>query len=188
MVLEHKFWSCCKPVTLILRCASPGESISSGNFFLIQIYTLVLDLPLRPNSYLSLLCLSMPWESTFIGQPLSYFLVKFFLLANHISVILPSRSCGSLFYRFCLSTWLFIFYLEHFVCHIGLLHSFSARFVCCLLLLDQGHSFDATTCHHHHIILFHYLSFTVVHHIISSAWLDDQDFILWRFWIVKFWM
>jgi hypothetical protein len=47
----------------------------------------------------------------------------------------------------------------------------------CLSLLDQGHSFDATI-YHHHIILFHYLPFAVVHHIISSAQLDDQDFIL----------
>jgi hypothetical protein len=67
------------------------------------------------HTHIYLLCLSMSWESTFVSQTLSYFLAKFFYLVNHNSVILPSRSCGSLFYRFCLSTWLFIFYLGHFI-------------------------------------------------------------------------
>jgi hypothetical protein len=67
-----------------------------------------------------------------------------------------------------MSIWLFIFYLGHFVCHLDLLRRFSDNFVCCLSLLDQGHSFN-DIIYHHHIILFHYFSFVVVHHIISST-------------------
>jgi hypothetical protein len=62
-----------------------------------------------------------------------------------------------------------IHFLSRVFCHLGLLRSFSDNFVYCLTLLDQGHSFDAIICHHHQIILFHYLSFMVLHHIISSA-------------------
>jgi hypothetical protein len=64
-----------------------------------------------------------------------------------------------------------IHFLSRTLCHFGLLRSFSENFVCCLSLLDQGHSFDAIIYYHHyyHIILFHYLSFAVVHHIISLA-------------------
>jgi hypothetical protein len=82
-------------------------------------------------------------------------------------VILPSRSCGSLFVDFVYQLDYSFFYLGHFVCHIDLLRSFSDNFVYCLSLLDQGHSFDAII--YHHIILFHYFPFAVVHHIISSA-------------------
>jgi hypothetical protein len=64
------------------------------------------------------------------------------------------------------------FYLGYFVCHIGLLRSFSDNFVCCLLLLDQGHSFDDIIYHHHYIILFHYLPFAVVHHIFSFHYMS----------------
>jgi hypothetical protein len=60
-----------------------------------------------------------------------------------------------------------IHFLSRALCHLGLLHSFSDNFVCCLPLLDQVHFFDAIICHH--IILFHYFPFAVVHHIISSA-------------------
>jgi hypothetical protein len=105
-----------------------------------------------------------------------FFYPNSFYLVNHIRVM-PSRSCGSLFCRFCLSTWLH--FLSRALCHLGLLllnmhiglfRSFSGNFVCCLSLLDQGHSFDAIIYrHHHHIILFHYLPFAVVHHIISLS-------------------
>jgi hypothetical protein len=63
---------------------------------------------------------------------------------------------------------LIIHFLFSALCHLGLLRSFSDNFVCCLSLLDQGHSFDAII-YHHDIILFHYLPFMVVHHIISST-------------------
>jgi hypothetical protein len=33
------------------------------------------------------------------------------------------------------------FYLRYFVCHLGLLCSFSDKFVSCFSLLDQGHPF-----------------------------------------------
>jgi hypothetical protein len=60
-------------------------------------------------------------------------------------------------------------FLSRTLSHIGFFRRFNDNFVCCLLLLDQGYSFDAIIYHHHHIILFHYLPFAVVHHIISSA-------------------
>jgi hypothetical protein len=99
---------------------------------------------------------------------------------------LSSRSCGSLFCRFCLSTWLFIFYLWYFVCHLGLLCSFSDNFVCCLSLLDQGHSFAVIIyISSHHLIPLpaiygsaSYMSFVVVIYNISSALLNDQGSIL----------
>jgi hypothetical protein len=71
---------------------------------------------------------------------------------------------------------LFVDFAIHFLtraaCYLGLLHSFSDNFVCCLLVLDQEHSFDVII-YHHHIILFHYLSFVVVHHIISMMTLKS---------------
>jgi hypothetical protein len=85
-----------------------------------------------------------------------------------MSVILSSRSCGSLLLSI-LCVDLAIHFLSRLLCHLGLLHTISDNFVCCLSLLDQGHSFDTIIYYHHHIILFHYLSFAVVHHIISSA-------------------
>jgi hypothetical protein len=104
----------------------------------------------------------------FVSQPNSHCLV------NHISVVFgviqPSWSLCSFSCRFCLSTWLLVFYLGHFVCHIGLLCSFSDNFVCCLSLLDQGCSFDAAI----YVIItlsFHYLPFAVVHHVISSRYM-----------------
>jgi hypothetical protein len=75
-----------------------------------------------------------PCRSAFI---IIFLLAKFSVLVNHIIVIQPSRSCGSLSCRFCLSTWLFIFYLGYFVYHLGLLSSFSDNFVCCLSLLNK---------------------------------------------------
>jgi hypothetical protein len=105
-----------------------------------------------------------PCRSVFI----IYFLFKFFYLFNHISVI-----CHLDLVVAFLSIWfvdLAIHFLSRALCHIGLLRSFSDNFVCCLSLLDQGHSLDAIIYyHHHHIILLHYLSFAVVYHIISSA-------------------
>jgi hypothetical protein len=85
----------------------------------------------------SLLCSFMPWESTFVGQALSFFVSQILFCLVHTSVI-----CGSFSCRFCLPTWLLIFNLGHFVCHLGLLCSFSDNFVCCLSLLDQGCSVD----------------------------------------------
>jgi hypothetical protein len=82
---------------------------------------------------------------------------------------MPSRSCGSLFLSI-LFVDLAIHFLSRTLCHLGLFRNFSDNFVCCLSLLEQGHSFDAIiNRHHHHIILFHYLPFVIVHHIISSA-------------------
>jgi hypothetical protein len=144
----------------------------------------------------------MSWESTFFDQPLSssfFCLPNSLCLVNHIIDIQPSRSCGSLSCRFCLSTWLFIFYLGYFVCHLGLC-SLSDNCVCCLSLLDQVHYFAVIiyliiiSFHYlpfavvhqfavvHHIISFHYMSFVVVIYIISLAWLDDENSILWWLW------
>jgi hypothetical protein len=97
--------------------------------------------------------LPMPWESTlsvilyhhhyyYFGYP------NFLYLVNHIIVILPFRSCGSLSCQFCLSTWLLTFYLGHSVCYLCLLCSFGDNFVCCLSLLDQGHCFVVIIYHH----------------------------------------
>jgi hypothetical protein len=108
------------------------------------------------------------------------FLVRqIFCLANHISVILSSRSCGSISCRFVYQLSYSLCYLGHFMCHLGLLYSFSENSVCFLSLLDQQHSFviiiyliitlyHSTTCHLWYCItLFHYLPFAVVHRIIS---------------------
>jgi hypothetical protein len=110
----------------------------------------------------------------FVSQP------NFLGLVNHISVILVSYNHLDFFLAFLvsfLSTWLLIFYLGHFVSHLGLLCSFSDDFIYCLSLLDQGHSFDvimyliitlypSTTCNLWWcIILFHYLSFTTICHL-----------------------
>jgi hypothetical protein len=73
---------------------------------------------------------------------------NFLYLVNHIIVILPFRSCGSLSCQFCLSTWLLTFYLGHSVCYLCLLCSFGDNFVCCLSLLDQGHCFVVIIYHH----------------------------------------
>jgi hypothetical protein len=66
-------------------------------------------------------------------------------LVNHINIVFgiihQSRSFCIFLVDF-LSTWLLVFYLGHFVCHLGLLCSFSDNFVCFPSLLDQGHSFD----------------------------------------------
>jgi hypothetical protein len=69
----------------------------------------------------------------------------------------------------CRLGYSFYFYLEHFVCRLGLLRSFSHNFVCCLSLLDHGHSFDAIIIIIIITILFYYFPFVLVHHIISSA-------------------
>jgi hypothetical protein len=169
-----------------------GGSISTtggGKFFiLIQIYKLVLVLPLSPYPYLSLLCLSMPWESTFVGQPLSYFFSQILFIWLITSMSYCHLDLVVAFFLSILFVHLAIHFLSRELCHLGLLRSFSDNFICGLSLLDQGHYFDAIIYHQHHIILFHYLPFVIVHHIISSAWLDDQDFVLWRLWRVKFWM
>jgi hypothetical protein len=143
-----------------------GGSIAtfrSGIFFLIQIYKLALVLPLRPYPYLSLLCLSMSWESTFVGQPLSLFFSQILFVWLIISVsywhldlvvpfflsILFVDLAIQFFLSRALSPWssstLFVdlaiqFFLSMALCLLGLLRSFSDNFVCCLLLLDQGHS------------------------------------------------
>jgi hypothetical protein len=60
------------------------------------------------------------------------------------------------------------FYLGHFICHLGLLCSFSNNFVSCPSLLDQGHSFDVSI----YVVItisFHHLPFVVVIYIISSS-------------------
>jgi hypothetical protein len=70
------------------------------------------------------------------------------------------------FCRFSLSTCLFIFYLWHIVCHIGLLRSFSDNFVVFLATWSRTF-FWCYHLSHYHIISFHYLPFAVLHYIIS---------------------
>jgi hypothetical protein len=96
-----------------------GGSISTtggGKFFiLIQIYKLVLVLPLSPYPYLSLLCLSMPWESTFVGQPLSYFFSQILFIWLITSMSYCHLDLVVAFFLSILFVGYSFFYLWHFV-------------------------------------------------------------------------
>jgi hypothetical protein len=100
----------------------------------------------------------MPWESTFVDEPLSssfFCLPNSLCLVDHIVDIEPSRSCGSLIDFVCQLDYSF-FYLGYFVCHLGLC-SCSDNFFCYLALREVYFfadiiyliitSYHSTTCH-----------------------------------------
>jgi hypothetical protein len=66
------------------------------------------------------------------------------------------------------------YFLSRALCLLGLLHSFSDNFVCCLLLLDQGHFFDVVIIHL--IITSSYYTTCYLRYCItSSLWLDSTN-------------
>jgi hypothetical protein len=86
------------------------------------------------ESFFLALSVNLLYHLFFVSQILFVWLITS-LLYSYLDLVV------AFLVDFCLLTWLFIFYLGYFVCHLVLLCSFSDNFVCCLSQLDQGHYF-----------------------------------------------
>jgi hypothetical protein len=128
--------------------------------------------PHNPH-HLALLYFLLFFHPCYESSPLSVSLYHFFVsqilfvwLITSVSYIHLDLLIAFLIDFVCRLGYSF-FCLGYFICYLDLLCSFNDNLVCCLSLLDQGHSFQ---CYHlsssHHILL-HYLLFAVMHHIIS---------------------
>jgi hypothetical protein len=83
----------------------------------------------------------------FVSQIIFVWLITS-LLYNHLDLVV------AFLVDFCLSTWLLIFYLGYFVCHLGLLCSFSDNFiVSCYLIKDMILLLSFISSSHHIIPL-----------------------------------